>query len=272
LAVEMTRGPMNLVRVTPSGVIEPVTVGSGSDWDAVAAHDGMIAHISNRTGSYQVWLTGRGAESVRLTSLLASYMTTPAWSPDDKTIAFVAVQGHRGELYTVARDGSQLRRLTDDGFEKQNPVYSPAGDRIFYIARDERRWHLMQVGVAPGSRPQPVPGGEGWGTLRTDGAGHLYGQRGLSIVTLDPAAPLIDVGLTEIDVWAVGPQGIYVRRGGETQRRAIWFYPWREPARKLVATPYAAGMISVDNDGAVMFSQSPDYQVDIGRIELRSGS
>jgi hypothetical protein len=100
----------------------------------------------------------------------------------------------------------------------------------------------------------------------------LYGQRGLSIVTLDPTAPLIDVSLTEIDVWTVGPQGIYVRRGGEPQQRAIWFHPWRGPARRLVATQYAAGMISVDNDGAVMFSQSPDYQVDIGRIELRSGS
>jgi hypothetical protein len=63
-----------------------------------------------------------------------------------------------------------------------------------------------------------------------------------------------------------------VRRGGEPQQRAIWFHPWSGPARKLVDTPYAAGMISLDNDGAVMFSQSPDYQVDLGRIELRRGS
>jgi Tol biopolymer transport system component len=273
LAVELSRGRTNLSRMTSSGAIEPVTLGTGSDWDPTAATDGTIAHISTRNGSYGVWLVHAGAEPVRVTSLAASYVTTPAWSRDERTIAFAAVVGNRCELYSVARDGSQLNQLTNDGVHKRELAYSASGDRIYYLALVTGSWHLMELRLAPGSQPQLVRGGEDWKVLRTDPAGRIYGQRGTSIVALDPAAPLIDVGLTELDVWAVGTQGIYVRRGQLRQRpSAVWLHPWSGPARKLADTPLATGRISVDTSGAVIFSQSPDQQVDIGRIALRSDS
>ena len=273
LAVEMTRGRTNLYRVSPSGTIEPITLGAGSEWDAAAAADGTIAHISNRSGSYQVWLAQAGTEPVRLTSLRASYMMTPAWSPDERALAFVAVAGHRAELYTIARDGSQLHRVTNDGVDKKDPVYSVSGDQIFYVARIAGTWRLMQIGIAPGSQPQAVPGGEGWRALRTDRAGHLYGQRGTTILALDATAPLTDVGLTDLDVWTVGTQGIYVRRGRTPQRpSAVWLHPWSGPPRKFADTPLASSSIAVDANGAVIFSQSLDYQVDLGLIQLRSDS
>jgi hypothetical protein len=199
---------------------------------------------------------------------------TPAWSPDESELAFVAVAGHRAELYTVARDGSQLHQVTNDGVGKKDPVYSRSGDRIFYVARVAGTFRLMQIGIAPGSQPQVVPGGEGWRVLRADRAGRLYGQRDTSILTLDPGAPIPDVGLTYADVWTVGTQGIYVRRGRTPQHPSggVWLYPWSGTPRKVADTPLASSSIAVDVNDAVIFSQSPDFQVDLGLVELRNDS
>jgi Tol biopolymer transport system component/DNA-binding winged helix-turn-helix (wHTH) protein len=273
IAVEISRGRANLYRASAGGTIEPITLGTGTDWDAAAAADGTIAHVSNRGGSYQVWLAHAGTEPVRLTSMSASYVATPTWSPDERSIAFVAVAGHRAELYTIARDGSQLRQVTNDGVGKVDPVYSVSGDRIFYVARVAGSWRLMQIGSAPGSQPQAVPGGEGWRALRSDRAGHLYGQQGSSILALNSTMPITDAGLTEVDAWAVGTQGIYIRRGTMPQRpSAVWLYPWSGPARKFADTPSALSSIAVDANGGVIFTQSPDYQVDLGLIQLRNDS
>jgi Tol biopolymer transport system component len=273
LAMEIVRGPTTLSRVSLDGVVEPVTRGTGSDWDAAVADDGTIAHISARSGSYQIWLARPGEESARITSILVSYATTPAWSPDAQRIAFVAVSGHNSELYTVARDGSELRQVTRDGIEKRDPVYSPSGDRLFYVARSGDAWRLMEVGLTEGSEPQVVRGGEGWQALRSDRMGHLYGQRGTTILALDPDAPMVDIGLTDIDVWAAGPKGLYVRRGRTTDfPSTIWFYPWNGPRQKLAYIPLANSSIAVDANGAVIFSQSPDYQVDLGLVELHTDS
>jgi hypothetical protein len=132
---------------------------------------------------------------------------------------------------------------------------------------------LMQMGLTPSSRPQPVRGGQGWLALEGDRAGHLYGQFGAAIVSLDPTAPWVDVRLTDFDVWAVGAQGIYVRRARTSQSPStIWLHPWKGAARQLAQVPLASSSIAVDATGAVVFSQSPEHQVDLGLVELRSGS
>jgi Tol biopolymer transport system component len=267
----MIRGRTNLARVTAEGHIEPITTGTGSEWEAASAPDGSLAYISSRSGSYQVWLLRPGSsESERVTSILSSYMTSPAWSPDGRTIAFVAVTGRRAEIYTTAPDGSRLRQITHDGFGKRDPIYSISGDRIFYLLRVGGTWHLMQLTLTPNAKPRVVRGGEGWRVLRTNVAGQLYGQRGNSIVTLDSSAPRAEVRLSNVDVWAVAPQGIYVRRGRAPARpSSIDFYPWNGPPRKVADTPRASANISVDRDGAVLFSQSPVYEIDLGLLELR---
>lgn len=271
LAVEMTRGSTNLARVKPDGTIEPVTTGSGSEWEATAAQDGTIAYISNRSGSYQFWLMRPGSDAMRITNLLASYLTAPSWSRDGKTIAFVAVTGRRAEIYTIGRDEAQVRQITHDEVGKRYPVYSPSGDSLFYVAQDKGSWRLMQISLKQGAKPEPVPGGEGWRALRADASGNLYGQRDNQIIALNPSSPHTDVVLTEADTWAVGARGIYVRRGRTpAQPSAIWLHPWNGSPQKLAETPFATSGISIDRDNSVLFAQSPEYAVDLGLLELRT--
>ena len=254
LAVEVTRGRTILSRVLPSGEILPVTAGAGSDFDPAAAADGTLAYVSARNGAYEVWTTTPTGQSTQLTSIVGSYVTRPAWSPDGQAIAFVAVHDREAELYTVARDGSHLRQVTNDGIHKKDPVYVESGERVLYVERREGRWRLMEMSLAVATaQPRAVPAGHGWNTLRSGPDGTLFGQRQgestlrvLSVRALDSggsAASGIPVAedyrsltangpsIADIDVWAAGPQGIYVRRGRRVQEpSSIWLYPGVSPA------------------------------------------
>ena len=58
---------------------------------------------------------------------------TPSWSPDGRQIVFAGLDGGITDLYVVNRDGSGLRRLTDDVYTEMHPAWSPDGDRIAFM-------------------------------------------------------------------------------------------------------------------------------------------
>lgn len=58
---------------------------------------------------------------------------TSTFSPDGAEIVFVGLSGGQSDLYRVRRDGSALRRLTDDRFAKRDPQWSPDGRSIVYV-------------------------------------------------------------------------------------------------------------------------------------------
>ena len=64
--------------------------------------------------------------------LKLSGVTTPSWSPDGKQLVFTGYDGGLSDLFTVNRDGSDLRRLTSDKFGDLHPVWSPDGKTIAF--------------------------------------------------------------------------------------------------------------------------------------------
>ncbi len=61
-----------------------------------------------------------------------SGVTTPSWSPDGQQIAFTGYDGGLSDLFVVSRDGSNLRRLTEDKYADLHPVWSPDGRSIAF--------------------------------------------------------------------------------------------------------------------------------------------
>jgi TolB protein len=60
--------------------------------------------------------------------------TSPSWSPDESQIVFASDRGGGYDLYTMALDGSGLRRLTEIRGAVGAPDWSPDGRTIAFVA------------------------------------------------------------------------------------------------------------------------------------------
>jgi len=59
-------------------------------------------------------------------------ITNPSFSPDGSQLVFTGYEGGWTDLYIVNRDGSGLRRLTNDAYADLLPTWSPDGRRIAF--------------------------------------------------------------------------------------------------------------------------------------------
>jgi Tol biopolymer transport system component/DNA-binding winged helix-turn-helix (wHTH) protein len=71
----------------------------------------------------------------------------PSWSPDGKTLAYVAAVGGKFQIFARALSASKPVQLTPAGSShwKSSPFWSPDGTRVYYIDTD-----LYSVGAAGG--------------------------------------------------------------------------------------------------------------------------
>jgi Tol biopolymer transport system component len=95
-------------------------------------------------GKYLAFAAKRGArddivivdvarnKEVKRIQVKLSGVTTPAWSPDGEQLVFTGYDGGLSDLFTVKRDGSNLRRLTQDKYADLHPVWSPDGHTIAF--------------------------------------------------------------------------------------------------------------------------------------------
>jgi serine/threonine protein kinase len=72
----------------------------------------------------------------------------PAWSPDGKTIAYVAGLAGQRQLFTRRIDSPVADQITSGDARCRQPFWSPDGSRIFYSLRGEL-WSVAALGGAP---------------------------------------------------------------------------------------------------------------------------
>ncbi len=60
--------------------------------------------------------------------------SSPRWSPDGRTLAFVSDRGGDRQIWLIDRFGGEARQLTSMRHGAGNPVWSPDGNRIAFIS------------------------------------------------------------------------------------------------------------------------------------------
>jgi Tol biopolymer transport system component len=87
-------------------------------------------------------------------SQLAGLPKSAFWftaSSDGGTIAFTAGRGDREQVYVMAPDGTDLRRVTDERYGASEPTLSPDGSEVAYKALDSRNHRNIFVVTTDGT-------------------------------------------------------------------------------------------------------------------------
>jgi gamma-glutamyltranspeptidase/glutathione hydrolase len=74
----------------------------------------------------------------------------PAWSRDGRSLAFAADKGQGFDLYVIAANGGEPRRITSGDGDERWPSWTVDG-RIIFSQRRNGRWRLLAVAAAGGS-------------------------------------------------------------------------------------------------------------------------
>jgi Tol biopolymer transport system component/DNA-binding winged helix-turn-helix (wHTH) protein len=274
LAVQLSKARANLVALTPGGAVEPLTDGTGIDWDPAIAADGSIAFVSDLSGPAEIWAGRPGAAPARLTNLRGSYAYAPRWSPDGHRIAFIAVAQQKSDIYVVEADGARLRRVTSDGAAKGSVAWGTETGELLYTVRTGTGWRLMRHS-ADGAQHE-VRAAAGAVVLRRGPDGMLYVRRATNpaLATLDPGgrlrplAHLIDV--EDREAWEVAAGGVYAVRGVGTREAALWFTSWNGMPRRVMAMGAASRPnFAARDDGAIVLPRLTQDDADLMLIELK---
>ena len=267
VVVELSRPRTGLVSLGPGGEVRHRVLTDSNDWDAVEGPDGAFVHISDRAGSPDLWVSEPGGRTVHLTTRLGSYAFSPAWAPDGQSVAFVGVEGRRADIFTIARDGSRLQRLTDDGHDKRSPVVGRDG-MIRYAERQGQVWRLMSV--RPGEQPAPTPGGEDVRLVLASPSGRLFVQRqGSDTVSVAAGGgwrPVADVrsGVS----WAPADDGVYILDPYVRPEPALWFQPLEGARRRLPGPGPMAARVTPSARGGATLGEALTEAVDLGLFRL----
>ena len=98
------------------------------------SNDGKtLAFTAQREGKDVLYLLDIPSRKVKKRLDLAlDAVTGPAWSPDDRQIAFSGTRGGVTDLFVVDANGKNLRALTNDLYGDLQPSWSPDGKRIAF--------------------------------------------------------------------------------------------------------------------------------------------
>ena len=199
---------------------------------ALNAARGELAFVGTDRGLPQIFVVGAdGTGRRRLTDGPGS-STTPVWSPDGRTIAFVRQIGDGSQVYVMNADGGAPRALTAGAGRVAGPAWSPDGRQIVFAATRNgvSRIAIMgydgsgRRGLAPSPRDQVAPAWSPDGRLiaflsrASGGYFELFvvGADGRNRRQVPTPVPSLQPDVTEF-VWLPDGRLAYTNRSGLAQ-------------------------------------------------------
>ncbi|HLC02127.1 MAG TPA: hypothetical protein VJK02_03760 [Anaerolineales bacterium] len=135
----LTEEPSPTPQPTATHTPSPTTTPSPSPIPSATPLDieGEIAIVSDRDGSYQVYLMNADGSDVRQPTYGPGENTKPAWSPDGAYVAFTSARDGDREIYIMWNDGSDQVNFSDHPGDDHSPAWSPDGSAIAFVANIE---------------------------------------------------------------------------------------------------------------------------------------
>jgi TolB protein len=129
---------MDLTRET----VERITSREGINTSATFSPDGKkIVFVSNRSGSPQIYVRTLKSDREERLTFQGNYNQSPSWSSLDR-IAFSSYEEGRYNIYTMDSNGRNLRKLTEDQGDSEDPCWSPDGRYIVFSSNRRGEYHL----------------------------------------------------------------------------------------------------------------------------------
>ncbi len=127
-----------------------------------------IAYMSNRTGSWQIWVSATDGANPRQVSFTES-AGTPRWSPDGRSIAFDAPYDGQTRIFVVKVDGDEQARPIVKGLV---PSFSRDGKWIYFASDQSGDWQVWKAPKSGGREVQVTTNG-GFAALES-ADGYIY--------------------------------------------------------------------------------------------------
>lgn len=139
-----------------SGETRITKIMGGDSCGPVWSHDGKkIAFYSfaltHPSRNPAVWVMDADGGNVKR---LAEHGLSPSWSPDDKQMVFASNRDGKFQIYAMAADGSNVRRLTNNKAEESAPAWSPNGQDIVFVSNRDGEHFALYTMAADGSGQQ----------------------------------------------------------------------------------------------------------------------
>lgn len=145
MAMEIYRGHGDVVEFTADARQHTLQGSGANEYEPQLSPDGKaMAFVSDRTGGPQIWLAEDDRPPRPLTNLPDANMNSLRWSPDSRTLLFVAEVGMVSDLYQVTIADEATVRLTHDGHYKNAPVWMPDGT-IRLPIRGDAAWDIWSI-------------------------------------------------------------------------------------------------------------------------------
>lgn len=116
--------------------LRQLTSGPGADATPIWSPDGtQIVYASDRSGNEDVWIVQADGTGLRNLTSHPAGDSHPSWSPDGRLIVFNSTRGdgENDDIFVIDVDGSNLRRITDNGLYWDTfPSFSPDGRKIVF--------------------------------------------------------------------------------------------------------------------------------------------
>jgi Tol biopolymer transport system component len=130
----------------------------------------QITFASNRSGSSEIWISGRNGEGARqLTNFKGPGAGSPRWSPDGNWIVFDSQVEGQADIYKIPSSGGAHVRLTKDPAADVTPIWSPDGRQIYFCSGRSGTRQLWRMPAVGGQAEQitrfggcfPIPSSDG---------------------------------------------------------------------------------------------------------------